>query len=195
MLDRLIVITAPDFIKNEAEIWRQLFDLGMQKLHVRKLGWNEKELIGLIEQVPVSWRKRIVIHHHTDIMQKTGLGGVHLSFQNKTRRHSTEYSVSYSVHNWAELTNIINECDYALISPVFDSISKNGYAHNATLLSMPSEFIGKRIFALGGINDQNINSVFQIGYYGATLLGYLWEEPTRAVNKWELILSNLNLQK
>lgn len=192
MLDRLIVITAPDFIKNEAETWMQLFDLGLQKLHVRKPGWDEKEIAGLLEQVPTSWKKRIVIHHHTDITQKIGLGGVHLSFQNKAKRDSSEYSVSYSVHNWSEMTNIINECDYVLISPVFDSISKNGYTQNATLQSIPGEFTGKKIFALGGINDQNISSVFQMGYYGAALLGYLWEEPATAINKWQQLLLNWN---
>jgi thiamine-phosphate pyrophosphorylase len=185
MLDRLIVITAPHCIPQEVEIWLQLFNLGLQKLHLRKPGWDNGNLVDLIEQVPMCWRKRIVVHHHANVMQQTGAGGVHFSYPSKNKLGSSGYTVSYSVHSWTELKSIIHHCDYVLISPVYNSISKKGYGQNKSLISIPEELIGKKIFALGGINDQNINNVFQMGYYGVALLGYFWEEPNTVIDKWK----------
>jgi thiamine-phosphate pyrophosphorylase len=194
LTDRLIVITAPDIFEKEAEVWLQLLQSGVPKLHIRKPGSNSEQIIKLIEEVPEGWRKNLIIHHHPEIMKGFQLGGVHLSVQQFNHQMNNGYSVSYSVHNWQEMESIANYCDYAFISPVFDSISKNGYKQNEALQKVPEQLQSKKIYALGGVQEGNIKTVRSRGYYGAALLGCIWKELAKAVQQWEKIMVNFTKQ-
>jgi thiamine-phosphate pyrophosphorylase len=70
---------------------------------------------------------------------------------------------------------------------VFDSISKIAYQQNAELLAVPDELRNKKVFALGGIDNTNIAEVQKMGYYGAVVLGYIWNNPDEAVNNFKTL--------
>ena len=68
--------------------------------------------------------------------------------------------------------------DFVLLSPVFDSFSKQGYAAEYTpeqiRQAAKDGIIDKRVIALGGIDEDKILQVKDYGFGGAAILGGLW---------------------
>ena len=77
--------------------------------------------------------------------------------------------------------------EYSFISPVFPSISKKGYGENSTILNDIKKRTRSnvKLIALGGINENNINEVFESELDGVALLGAIWEndEPLNVFKK------------
>ncbi len=66
-------------------------------------------------------------------------------------------------------------CAYAFLSPLFDSISKQGYR----AAFAPAELVGKlppNAVALGGITPERLPQVARLGFRGAAMLGAIWEQ-------------------
>ena len=61
---KLVVITAPDFLPDEAQALTQLLDAGLDRLHLRKPGCTEEELETLISLLPAEHYGRISLHDH-----------------------------------------------------------------------------------------------------------------------------------
>uniref|UniRef100_A0A0G4I3P9 Thiamine phosphate synthase/TenI domain-containing protein n=1 Tax=Chromera velia CCMP2878 TaxID=1169474 RepID=A0A0G4I3P9_9ALVE len=73
--------------------------------------------------------------------------------------------------------------DYAFLSPIFPSISKEGYRPGA-FSSLPGNELQRRlcgvpfpVFALGGISEKNVLSEKLKGFAGVGLLGSVWQSP------------------
>lgn len=183
--DKLIVITQENTLKNEADLWVQLLKMGVGKIHVRKPGMKTDELLKLVNTVPLEYRKQLIIHQNPQVTLDAGAGGLHLPF-----RHIIDgkismpvhYSLSASTHNWQEAEKAMKLCSYCFISPVFNSISKTGYNANPELASVPVHLKGARIYALGGIHGGNIQSVLSMGYYGAAVLGAIWNNSSNLLD-------------
>lgn len=181
-MTHLIVITPPGRVDNEREICRELFRAGLNCLHVRKNNWNEEELLDWLSFFNDDELLKLKIHRHTTVFEKLNLGGLHLSYSNDfSYLKNNNQTFSSSVHSWEEAETALHYSDYVLISPVYNSISKNGYLQNNELQHIPGKLKTKKIIALGGINSGNISEVEEMGYYGAAVLGYIWNEPEKAI--------------
>ncbi|MCD7932912.1 MAG: thiamine phosphate synthase [Tannerellaceae bacterium] len=70
------------------------------------------------------------------------------------------------------------EYEYLFLSPVFDSVSKQGYKAafpEAQLLSTGnSGIINSRVIALGGIGKDNLEQVTAWRFGGVALIGNIW---------------------
>ena len=76
---KLIVITSPAFIPDEAQIIAGLFCAGLDLLHLRKPDATVHEVRRLLCEIPVECRKRIVIHDFFSLQDEFSLGGIHLN--------------------------------------------------------------------------------------------------------------------
>jgi thiamine-phosphate pyrophosphorylase len=151
---------------------------------VRKPEWTEKKLSAWLDHFTEEELKKCVIHHDKKIFSSFPLKGLHVSYS-KTLPVTDKGTVSCSVHHWKQAYEVIDQCDYFFISPVFDSISKNAYTKNPELTLIPPDLNRKKIVALGGIDADNIEEVFDLGYSGAALLGYIWSDPAKAVGNFK----------
>lgn len=178
---KLIVISYPTFIPNEAMLIVQLFQHGLENFHLRKPEWEITQLEQLLSQIPVKFRNRIVIHDHFHLAEKYLLAGIH--FTKRTKPQMDKWitfpgSKSISCHHIEELKSLNESINYAFISPVFDSISKDGYKSNLNFQELQS-FLKKnktmQIVALGGISEKNITKCQQLGFDGVAVLGSIWK--------------------
>jgi len=84
-----------------------------------------------------------------------------------------------SAHSFEELKEMENR-EIALIGPVFDSISKQGYKSKFSkeeLKAGISQWHGRaKLYALGGINAKNICELKELGFDGAAVLGGVWND-------------------
>ena len=183
-----IVITLPYFFEGEAEQIVQLLHSSVDLIHIRKPESKAEELERLIMSIPNEYYPRLVLHDHHELAMKYHLHGVHLNGRNPQPPVGWEGSVSKSCHSLAEVKKWKEKCDYVSLSPIFDSISKQGYhaAFSSAEIEEASRqgIIDKKVLALGGITFNKIDDVLRMGFGGSMILGDAWKnasQPQEAV--------------
>ena len=174
-----IVITLPYFFDGEAEQIVQLLHSSVDLIHIRKPESKTEELERLIMSIPSEYYPRLVLHDHHELAMKYHLHGVHLNGRNPQPPMGWEGSVSKSCHSLEEVKEWKGKCDYVSLSPIFDSISKQGY-HAAFSSSEIEEarrvgIIDKKVLALGGVTFNKIDDVLRMGFGGGMILGDAWK--------------------
>lgn len=180
---RFIAITAPGFIPNEAQQWEQLFKAGLKRLHVRKPGIKPAQLVAILKLVPEEYHEKMVLHGFPELFSEYRFAGYHgRDDEKKKLTFYGEQTFSTSAHSWKEAEDLLQVSDYVFLSPLFDSISKEGYLANPDLMEFPEHLLGKKIYALGGVTADNWEDAMDFGYHGVAVLGSLWEKSDRV---WE----------
>lgn len=174
-----IVITSPEFLQGEADFIDRLFGHGLDRLHLRKPGADIGECRRLLDGISREWLPRIVVHDNFGLCREYGLGGVHLNGRNPMAPPNHEGSVSRSCHSLEEISRYKGECDYLTLSPIFNSISKQGYmaafGPGQLAAARDSGLIDRRVIALGGMTLENIPRVKELGFGGVAILGDVWQ--------------------
>lgn len=174
-----IVITSPGFLQGEADFIDRLFGHGLDRLHLRKPGADIGECRRLLDGISREWLPRIVVHDNFGLCREYGLGGVHLNGRNPMAPPNHEGSVSRSCHSLEEISRYKGECDYLTLSPIFNSISKQGYmaafGPEQLAAARDSGLIDSRVIALGGVTLENIPRVKELGFGGVAILGDVWQ--------------------
>ncbi len=147
---RTIVITLPHFIEGEAGRIVDLLASGRVDLvDVRKPGASPKDVDELIQAVPEPYRQRVFVHD---------------------RRRSC--------HSLAEVMERKRGMDFVTLSPIFDSISKQGYMSAFTeeeiREAVSQGIIDSQVYALGGVTFEALPKVKEMGFGGAMILGDAW---------------------
>lgn len=177
-MKQLIVITTPYFYPDEASLLTLLFEEGMTRLHLRKPDGNRPALEALLERIPSIYYPRIVLHDHLELAVEGRFGGIHLNRRNPVAPSDYAGSVSRSCHSLEEVDHYKPLCDYVFLSPIFQSISKEGYGRGF----LPEELrqagtlgrIDRKVIALGGISNESITKINEIPFGGFAVLGALW---------------------
>ncbi|ADV44334.1 thiamine phosphate synthase [Bacteroides helcogenes] len=175
---KLIVITTPCFFEGEAKEITSLFRAGLEVLHLRKPGASAEETEHLLRQLPEQYMQRIVIHEHFHLASVFNLRGIHLNRRSPDVPHGYVGHVSLSCHSLNEVAKYKSACDYVFLSPIFDSISKEGYAsafsHRELCEARKVGIIDSKVMALGGITAGCLRKIEALGFGGAALLGDIW---------------------
>lgn len=178
----LILFSSPQFIAEEIPAITALFEAGVTHFHLRKPQSNEENLAQFIQQIPIKYHNKIILHQHHVLNKHFSIKGLHFnSFQQivPTTNYGT-LSLSQSVHHFQEIDLLDARIHYAFLSPIFDSISKKNYPAAFTekaLIDFFAAYQGNaKIIALGGINAANIAKVKKLGFAGAAILGDLWTQ-------------------
>lgn len=173
-----IVITLPTFFDGEAAQIVRLLHSHVDLIHIRKPNASLEETERLILAVPPQWRNRLVLHDHHCLAMKHHLHGIHLNSRNPTAPEHFPLSVSKSCHSLEEVREQKDLFDYVSLSPIFDSISKQGYHAAFTkeqlLQARAQGIIDAKVMALGGITFSRIAEVEAMGFGGAMILGDAW---------------------
>ena len=184
----MIVISNPYAIKNEIRVVNALFEEGLDLLHIRKPEFLELEIAQFIHQIKLEYRNRLVLHNHHALAGDFGIDRIH--FSEKERKSNSDSSLKFastytstSSHSIEDFNSLENNFDYAFLSPVFKSISKENYHPETDLF----EALKKRnnyktkVVALGGIDFQNITKILENGFDDFALLGSIWnnENPVK----------------
>lgn len=191
---KLIVITPESHMPGEEHALNCLFAEGLSRLHLRKPAMSEADTRCYLQNIDARYRCRIVLHDHYALAREMALAGVH--FNHRNQHLFTAYkdiAISQSVHTIAELEAIPASIHYTLFSPIFDSISKEGYKHAFTAHKLSTlrqrGLIHQGIIALGGITAERIPQVADWGFGGVALLGSFWNEWMETADI-EMLLAN-----
>ena len=80
-----IIITTPTFISHEAKYIDQLFEAGIDLLHLRKPDSTPEECEQLLQKIDPKWYPQIVIHDHFELCEKYHLHGIQPEKQSDSR--------------------------------------------------------------------------------------------------------------
>ena len=190
-MKQLLAITRPDLFPGEASLLTRLFDQGLARLHIRKPGAGRAALESLLRAIPPEFYPRIALHDHFGLAETYALGGVHLNSRNPASPPGWGGRVSRSCHSLEELTRYAS-LDYLFLSPLFPSISKEGYgpALSEKQLKTATELgiITEKVVALGGISADTLPRLRGLGFGGVAVLGALW--GTAQVPDGEQVVKN-----
>ncbi len=177
----LIVITRPDFYPAEAEQIELLLRQGLDVLHLRKPEASPQEVAALLDKVPADLHSHIVLHEHFELSKRYAVRGLHLNRRHPQIPVGFLGQVSRSCHSFEEVMLWKPACDYLFLSPIYDSISKQGYASafSPQQLAEASRqgIIDRKVIALGGITPRHFPELKAWGFGGAALLGDVWNQP------------------
>lgn len=174
-----IGFTLPEFFDGEAERIVRLLDTDIDLVHIRKPGAARDDMSRLIQAIPALYHPRLRIHDHFDLLNEFALGGVHLNSRNPEAPADCP-SVTRSCHSLQELTMPLPDGSmpqYQTLSPIFDSISKPGYASRFNPMELTPIIKGMNVVALGGVTPDKLPLLRQAGFRGAAMLGCLWTQP------------------
>jgi thiamine-phosphate pyrophosphorylase len=201
LLCMLVVISNPSAIADEAIIINELFDVGMQLFHLRKPGYSKDELRELLNKINPQHYSKIALHQYHEMANDFGITRIHLTEKNRSELNDDELRklkeaniLSTSVHSIESYKTLSKQFDYAFFGPVFNSISKQGYtAVVDNEFNLSGIKTSTKIIAIGGINEENINKVFDMGFDGVALLGAIWQAPVDVVTNLKKIMNRCRI--
>jgi thiamine-phosphate pyrophosphorylase len=184
----MIVITNPIPIANEISTIHSLFENGLELLHIRKPDFSATEMRSYISEIKSDFREQLVLHSHHHLASAYGTNRFHFSESERKKTLSLfgkstfetyktkGFHLSTSVHTIEDFNALDNIFEYAFLSPIFPSISKEDYSSKTDLF----ETIKKRtnfkmkLIALGGIESKNTEQALESGFDNVALLGTIW---------------------
>ena len=174
-----IAITRPGAIAGEVATVRRLLADGFDVVHLRKPEAGEEYCRRMLSELTPAERRRIVIHDYAALYEEFALRGVHLN------RNVTQLPEKYcgtrtrSCHTLEEVVRYKAQCDYLFLSPIFDSISKEGYAsafsHQELCRAAREGIIDSRVVALGGVTPELIPYLASLGFGGVAMSGAVFK--------------------
>ena len=182
----LVLLTPPDPHPQELAVAaRWLSDpAAATRLHLRRPDWSRPQMAAWLHQMPAAWRPRVVVHGFPELVAEFGLGGCHLTATARAAGHRPTLppgaTLSTALHTLAEVQAEAPAYDYVLLSPIFDSISKSGYAAAFSLEAVARELRQlpqARVLALGGVTAAHLPRLQAAGFAGAAVLGTVWQAP------------------
>ena len=173
-----IVITSPDFLPGEASAIIKLLDSGTDTIHLRKPEATIVQCRELLDQIPASYRKHIVLHQYFELCDEYELQGIHLNKRNPYMPANSKGTVSCSCHSLDEVVKRKPTMDYVFLSPIFDSISKQGYCSAFSIETLKNAqqegIIDEKVIALGGVTYSKLPLLESLSFGGAAMLGEIW---------------------
>lgn len=180
----IVIITPEDFqTEHEVPILETIAKYDNVRIHVRKPHASADELEAFLSQLSLNCLSKISIHQHYYLSQYYAVTGIHVTSKMRLEpelwlKYIDNKKVSTSFHDFSEIVNCRYPFDYAFISPIFKSISKQNYSPVFDLdqldcfLQTNSSSIP--LIGLGGITMSNLKVLQKLKLNGAAFLGGFW---------------------
>jgi len=196
----IIVLTSEKPLENEAQQINDLFDAGLELLHIRKPTFSIQGYRVLLDSIQVKYHQRIMIHQFPELTSEYKLRGIHLKEQARLDLEDAldvtiqiyknkGLAVSSSFHSIKEIEACKTDFEYVFLSPVFESISKKGYKGKGFDVNN----LDRTVIGLGGINKHAIQQTLDLGYRGIGILGAIWqsENPLKSFKEIQKVVAHI----
>lgn len=211
MKPTIIVMSDTKDLDGEHQIINEMFESGLEILHIRKPKYSTNEMRTYIEKINKKYRNRVVIHSHHELCIPLKLRGIHLTERHRKKNffrswilmqwikfRRPDIAVTASYHSPNSLLKHNPGYTYIFLSPIFDSISKIGYKNtfNDDSLEVALKKTTFNVIALGGVDYSKLEKVKEFGFNGCALVGSIWHtanpvaEFKRIFDKWNLLESS-----
>ena len=175
---KLIIMTKATFFVEEDKILTTLFDEGLEDLHLYKPGSEPIYSERLLTLLSEDYHRKITVHDHFYLKEEYGLKGIHLN--NATDEPPIGYrgNVTRTCHAIDELKEAKRKSSYVFLKSIFDSqtnpADKQSFSIETLQEAARRGLIDKKVYAMGGMNLDNIQIAKDLGFGGVVICGDLW---------------------
>ena len=175
---KLIVITKPTFFVEEDKILVNLFEEGLENLHLCKPGSSPMYSERLLTLLGEDLAGKITVHNHFYLKEEYKLKGIHIDDAYTEPPSGYKGNITRTCHAIRELKEAKKQSNYVFLQSIFDSqtVSSEKQSFTAEELKEASRqgLIDKKVYALGGMNIDNIKYAKDLGFGGIVICGDLW---------------------
>ena len=175
---KLIIMTRPTFFVEEDKILTTLFEEGMENMHLFKPATEPVYSERLLTLLSDEYYKRITVHDHFYLREEYGLRGIHLENPDDALPYGYRGNVSRTCTNLSQLREMKKQSSYVFLKAIFDSQSnpadKQSFTQEELKAASKQGLIDRHVYALGGINLNNIQQIEDLGFGGVVICGDLW---------------------
>lgn len=175
---KLAVMTLPTFFVEEDKILTSLFEEGLDNLHLCKPGASPMYSERLLTLLSEDYYKRITVHDNFYLKEEYKLKGVHIEDETTPPPAGYKGHVSRTCTNLDMLKQAKRNADYVFLKYIADSQSDADRKASFTPQQLEDAarrgLIDKHVYALGGMNLDNIRLARELGFGGVVICGDLW---------------------
>ena len=175
---KLAIMTKSTFFVEEDKILSSLFDEGMDNLHLYKPGASPMYSERLLTLLPEDYYRKITVHDHYYLKQEYDLAGIHIDDPKAMVPEGYKGKYSRTCTDLSQLKEMKKKSQYVFLKNIFDCIEfkdeKSSFTLNQLELAAKDGLIDKKVYALGGINLENIKIAKALGFGGVVVCGDLW---------------------
>jgi thiamine-phosphate pyrophosphorylase len=175
---KLIVITRPTFFVEEDKILVDLFEEGLENLHLCKPGSSPLYSERLLTLLGDSLANKITVHGHFYLKEEYHLRGIHIDDAYTEPPTGYKGNITRTCHAVNELKEAKKQSNYVFLQSIFDSQTvaseKQSFTEEELKEASRQGLIDKKVYALGGMNIDNIKYAKDLGFGGVVICGDLW---------------------
>ena len=175
---KLIVMTKPTFFVEEDKILANLFDEGLENLHLYKPGAAPMFSERLLTLLGEDYRRKITVHGHFYLKDEYKLKGIHIDDAHTEPPSGYKGNVTRTCHAISDLKEAKKHSNYVFLHSIYDSQTnpneKQSFTHEELTEAARQGLIYKKVYALGGMNLDNVKEARDLGFGGIVICGDLW---------------------
>lgn len=175
---KLIIMTKSTFFVEEDKILVTLFEEGMDNLHLYKPLTSPVYSERLLSLIPEDFYNKITIHDHFYLKEEYRLNGIHIDTPTLTPPLNYKGHISRTCTKLELLKEMKKQSNYVFLRNIFDSQSepeqKSYFTMNDLEKAADNGLIDKKVYALGGMNTDNLQIARDLGFGGVVICGDLW---------------------
>ena len=175
---KLIVMTKPTFFVEVDKILADLFEEGLENLHLYKPGASPMYSERLLTLLGEDYCKKITVHGHFYLKEEFRLRGIHIDDAHTEPPTGYKGNISRTCHAISELKETKKHCSYVFLHCIYDSQTnadeKSTFSYEELKEASRQGLIDKKVFALGGMNLDNVKDAKELGFGGVVICGDLW---------------------
>ena len=175
---KLIIMTKSTFFVEEDKILTTLFEAGLDNLHLYKPGSEPVFSERLLTLLPDNYYGRITVHDHFYLKEEFNLRGIHINNTQTQPPLGYRGNISRTCKSIVDLKDTKKCSNYVFLKTIFDSQSNPADKSTLTMDELKEAsrrgLIDKRVYAMGGMNLNNISLAKDLGFGGVVICGDLW---------------------
>lgn len=175
---KLVIMTKSTFFVEEDKILTTLFDEGMDNLHLFKPGSSPLYSERLLSLIPEDYYNKITVHEHFYLKNEYDLAAIHIDDPNAAIPNGYKGKYSRTCTDLSMLKEMKKKSRYVFLKNIFDCIEFNNEKQSFSLNQLEDAadkgLIDKHVYALGGMDLENIKLAKQLGFGGVVVCGDLW---------------------
>jgi len=175
---KLIIMTKSTFFVEEDKILTSLFEAGMDSLHLYKPGSEPVYSERLLTLLSDEYYGRIVVHDHFYLKDEFRLKGIHLNNYQVETPIGYRGNISRTCHAIDELQDAKKRSNYVFLKTLFDSQSNPADKSTMNMEELEEAasrgLIDKKVYAMGGMNLDNVSVARSLNFGGVVICGDLW---------------------
>ena len=171
-------MTNPTFFVEEDKILANLFEEGLENLHLYKPGAAPMFSERLLTLLGDDYHHKITVHGHFYLKEEYRLKGIHIDDAFTEPPAGYRGNVTRTCHAISELKEAKRHSNYVFLHSIFDSQTnadeKQSFTREELETAAKQGLIDKKVYALGGMNLDNVKEAKALGFGGIVICGDLW---------------------